>query len=701
MTRLTPLYLVALVSAPVYAQDVNEANEAATKAAAAAVAPSVVKIETAGGREVVGASGGPGSRQAGVRIGVGPTTGLVVDKDGYVISSAFNFANRPTDIFVTVPGRPRLVAKVVATDTTRMLTLLKVDARDLPVPAAVPKKVIRVGQWALALGRALDPDVSHLPSVSAGVVSATNRIVGKMVQTDAKVSPVNYGGPLVAIDGRVIGVLVPAAPRGEGETAGVEWYDSGIGFAVPLEDVFAVLPRLKEGKDLRRGLLGVTPKDGEDRYGEVVVVGTVARGSAAEKSGVKAGDRITKIDGKPVAHVSQLMHALGPKYEGDKVTLVVLRDGKETEFKEVTLSGAVNAFAPPLLGILPMRDDPEPGVEVRHVLAKSPADAAGVKPGDRVLKFAPATVPMLPPVANRAQLAAMMTRVTTDTEVKVEVKRKDGGKTETFTIKLGVLPTDLLADKAPLPSSKGKAVAAAKGAPTAPKAGEPEVKPKPDEKPGGTGGDKADAETGLIRRQNKTSGRDLWLYVPDNYDPKVSHGVIVWFHAAGRGGKDAGDMKKIWGRFCAEHHFLIVGPQSKAAGGWLPSEMEEILPDVRGVLGEYTVDQSRVVAHGMGVGGQMAIYVAFHARDLVRGAAVSGSVLGTQPKDTTPDQPLSFFLVAGQKDPLLKEITEGKALLEQKKYPVVFREIADFGKEYLDEKTFDELARWMDSLDRI
>jgi len=119
------------------------------------------------------------------------------------------------------------------------------------------------------------------------------------------------------------------------------------------------------------------------------------------------------------------------------------------------------------------------------------------------------------------------------------------------------------------------------------------------------------------------------------------------------------------------------------------------------VLGQYTVDRSRVIAHGMGVGGQMAMYVGFNARDLIRGVAVTGSVLGTQPKDTVPGQPLSFFIVAGAKDPLLKDIQEGKAKLDEKKFPVVYREIADFGKEYLDEKSFQELRLWMDSLDRL
>jgi S1-C subfamily serine protease/predicted esterase len=689
------LLLAALAAGAARGQDVNGAYEKASKEAAARAAPCVVKIETSGGRAVAGGARltGPG---AGVRKGVGPTTGLIVDKDGYIVSSAFNFANKPTDIFVTVPGRPRLVAKIVANDTTRMLTLLKVEAKGLPVPVAVPKKKVQVGQWALALGRTLDPEIQDLPSISAGIVSATGRIWGKALQTDAKVSPVNYGGPLVALDGRVFGVLVPASPRGETEIAGLEWYDSGIGFAIPLEDIFAVLPKLKAGKDLHRGLLGITAQQANQQYMTPAAVGTVSPGSGAEKAGIQPGDTIIAIDGKPVANFSQLQHALGPKYEGDVVAVKVKRGDAEQQFNGVVLSGAVTAFSRPFLGILPLRDDPEPGVEIRFVYPKSAADTAGLKTGDRILKIGPGAVPkgrpaVLAAVTSRAQLTALVARFRAGTDVKLEVKRKAGGKTETLTLKLGNQPDDL-PGKLPLPSSAKRALEQPKRGP-APKAAPPK---KADAKE-----KKEEVETGLLQRANKTLGRQYWVYVPENYDKNISHGVIVWFHAAGKGGKDADDMVKIWRDFCEDYHFLLVGPKAKSNDGWVASETEEVVRDLRTVLGEYTVDRNRVVAHGMGVGGQMAFYVGFHARDVIRGVAVSGAVLGTQPKDTVPNQPLSFFIVAGAKDPLVKEIAEGKTRLVEKKFPVQYREIADFGKEYLDDKTFGELRVWMDSLDRI
>lgn len=690
--------------------DVNESIEKAMKAASAKVAPTIVKIETAGGAEVIPGGGGKKGPAGGggVRKGVGPTTGVIVSADGYVISSAFNFANKPTDIFITIPGHPqRLVAKVVANDQTRMLTLLKIDAKELPVPEAFPKKEIEVGQWSLSLGRTLDINVDHPPSMSIGIVSATNRIWGKALQTDAKTSPVNYGGPLVAIDGRVYGVIVPMSNRAEGESAGVDVYDGGIGFAVPFEDVLAMLPRLKEGKDLRRGLLGISPQ-GSDVYNAPPVIGAIQPDSAAAQAGMAIGDRITEINGKSVSNYSALQHILGPMYDGDVVTVKVKRGDKEVEFKNVKLHGIVTAYVNAFFGVLPMRDDPGPGVEVRYVYPKSPADIAGIKTGDRIMKFGPGTAS---PVQNRAALLTAIHRLNPGVEVKVEVKRKEGGKVETLTAKLVPMPEDL-PTKLPLPSSAGKALE-----------GQPKPKDKdpfPPKDPFGKGPlsniradvkaddekkdekkDKPKIETGFMTRTNEALGREYWIFVPDNYDPNVSHGLIVWFHPAGQGGKDGEKMMKTFRDFAEDNHFIVMGPKSGNNTGWVASETELVMQDVKAVMGQYTIDRTRVVAHGMGNGGQMAFYVGFHARDVFRGVCTVGATLGTQPKDNVANQPLSFFICGGDKDPLLKEIVASKDLLVEKRFPVIFREMKESGKEYFDLKTFTDFLAWLDSLDRI
>jgi len=295
-------------------------EEQAFKDATAKVAPSVVQIQTFGGLDRVGET----------LTGTGPTSGLVVSPDGYVISSAFNFAAKPAAVVIRLPDGSRHYAKVIATDRSRMLTLLKIDASDLPVPEPAP--VAKVGEWALAVGKAFDPSV---PNMSPGVISAKDRIWGKAVQTDAKTSPFSYGGPLIDVHGRVLGVIVPLSMTSDEVMAGTEWYDSGIGFAVPIDQVMASFERLRDGKDLHRGTLGVvTTKPGE-MFAEPAVAEVRAE-SAGAKAGVKPGDVVTAIDGRPIARQAEALRALGPKYAGETVKLTVKRGDEELTF-DVTL----------------------------------------------------------------------------------------------------------------------------------------------------------------------------------------------------------------------------------------------------------------------------------------------------------------------------------------------------------------------------
>ena len=277
------------------------------------------------------------------------------------------------------------------------------------------------------------------------------------------------------------------------------------------------------------------------------------------------------------------------------------------------------------------------------------------------------------------------------------MKRQAGGKTETLTVKLGVSP-ETIPDSVPLPSTREKALdtpkAAGKVAP-APKADEkkPEEKKPDDEKKGPT--------TGLLQRKNATLGREYWLYVPETYTPNISHGVIVWLHPAGKGGKDADEMVKIWRPFLEDFHYIMVGPKAQGVEGWVASETEGVSTDVKEVLGQYTIDRNRVIAHGMGIGGQMAFYLGFNSRDLIRGVATTGAALATNPKENLPNQTLAFFIVGGEKDPAVKAIAQGQAALAEKRFPVVYRQLKDFGKEYMLQTTLLELCVWMDSLDKI
>ena len=661
--------------------DLTVLQSQALQAGVARVAPSVAQIETSGGVDVLGS--GPER----LRKGVGPTTGLVVGSDGYIISSAFNFANKPAAIFVALPGhKDRFVARVVATDQTRMVTLLKIDASGLPVPAACPKGEIRVGQSAAALGRTWT-GTEGPPSVSVGIVSALGRIWGKAIQTDAKVSPVNYGGPLIDIQGRVLGVLVPASPRAQDETAGMEWYDSGIGFAIPLEDVNAVLPRLRDGHDLKRGLLGIIPKNPPEKYDALPEIASVLPDSAAARAGMRAGDVVTEVDGVRVVRQAQVMHVLGNKYEGDVVSVKLKRGKEEIRLNDLHLAGALVTFARGFLGILPMRDDPEAGVEVRYVYPGSSADRAGLKATDRILK---AGLDTLKPVAGRDHLMAFVGSVPADTEIQLQVRRADVKDPMTLTAKLGEFP-DAVPVELPKTSGFGKALKERKGTRPAVPPKEAEKKEVPKK-----------SDVGLLKRSTAAGDHEYWLYVPENYDPNVSHALVVWLHPAGKvGDRDIEAFVNTWSGDCADRHFIVLGPKAENESGWLASEADVVLEEVQAVMEQYTIDPQRVVVHGMANGGQMAFYLGFHSRNVVRGVAVTGAALTIQPPDNLPSQRLSFFVVAGDKDPLAKSIMETKPKLAKQKFSVVYREIPDMGRQYLDAQTLEEIIRWIDSLDRL
>ena len=169
LRRILPALLI-LTGFSAYAQDVNDATEKAMKEVAIKVAPSIARIETSGGTEAIWGAGRKGP-EVMFRRGVGESTGLVVDPNGYIITSTFNFVGKPTDIFVTVPGKPRIVAKVVGSDPTRMLTMLKIEQTGLPMPVAFPKKDVEVGMWSIALGRTLNPDLAMPPSINGGIIA--------------------------------------------------------------------------------------------------------------------------------------------------------------------------------------------------------------------------------------------------------------------------------------------------------------------------------------------------------------------------------------------------------------------------------------------------------------------------------------------------------------------------------------------------
>lgn len=314
-----------------------------TRRALQGLGPSIVEVEALGGLEEefrAPTSEAEAKEQGGIlaaggfKQAYGPTTGLVVREDGLILTTSFALSREPRHLIVTLSDGRSLVARALGRDEARGLVLLKVDAKDLPVPPFAPAGAVQVGRWALAMGRGLGRTGSgmELPVVSRGIVSGLGRVGGRAIQTSAAVSPANYGGPLAGIDGKVMGLLVPLSLSGG--MASVDIYDSGIGFAIPADDLLRLVPRLARGEHLQAGFLGVEP-DRLSRDG--VRVAQVVPGSPAAAAGLAPGDVVLKVDEVETRLAWQLRRALSARCAGDTVQLTVRR-GTATRTVEAKLA---------------------------------------------------------------------------------------------------------------------------------------------------------------------------------------------------------------------------------------------------------------------------------------------------------------------------------------------------------------------------
>jgi len=326
------LLLLPLQSPDPY--DLERARSSVVQAAVSQVQPALVQIETVGGAQPV-TEGPQGVREEGFRLADGPTTGVIVSQDGLILTSSFNFARSPSIITVTLSDGRRLVAKLLGRDEIRRLAVLKVESDgELPVPTWVPRDEMRVGQYAIACGRGIGL-AENPPFISVGIVSALDRRNGNALQTDAKVSPINYGGPLLDIDGRILGILVPKAGSG-GALAGAEWYDSGIGFAIYKRDIDEVFERLVAGDVIEQGKIGIVLVPDDDSLvpdflksffpaAKGVKIGTVVAGSPGKVADLREGDRVLSVDGQSVGDVEELLRRLSDRAAGESITLEIKR----------------------------------------------------------------------------------------------------------------------------------------------------------------------------------------------------------------------------------------------------------------------------------------------------------------------------------------------------------------------------------------
>ena len=621
--------------------DLLLAEEQALQQAAEKVSPSVVQIEVLGGLETVSD---------------GPVTGLAVSADGFILSSATNFQDTTTAILVSTPSGKRASATIVAHDYNRNLVLLKVNTPEVfPLTVAIPHKEIVVGQWAIALGKTYSRDTANQ---SVGIISATNRIWGKAVQTDAKISPANYGGPLIDIYGRVYGILTPLSPRGGGgPTEGTEWYDSGIGFAIPLVDILPQLDKLKAGQDLYPGRLGISLRTG-DIYDLPAEVVSVQPKSPARKAGLQKGDIIIKINDMVITRQAQLRHALGGKYAGDLLT-VSYRRGEDVLSTDVTLVEKLQPYEHPLLGILPDRNHEQAGVKVRYVYPDSAAAKITLQAGDVI------TAVNSEEVADAATLRLLLSNYEPNNEISITFVRNNQPTSSALT--LGSLPTI-----------------------------------NPNIQPHGSPTNPAPANrlaTGLVDVKLPEEKNECVALIPDNYRHDVPHALVVWLHAPGDHDDEA--LQNQWSTLGEQYQLIVLAPRSADQARWNPTQVDFIRKTIDNLMATYNIDRTRIVVHGRQAGGSMSYLLGFSHRDLIRGVAPVDAALParTAIEANDPALRLAFYAFHVKGSRLETASQAGLERLKKAKFPVSAIQID--GMQGITNAQRSNFVQWIDSLDRL
>lgn len=294
--------------------------------------------------------GGQQAPEREVPSGVG--SGFVIDSDGYLLTN-HHVVDGAESIIVTFPDKREFKGKVIGSDQRTDVALVKIEGKNLPFLKIGNVNNTKVGQWVVAIGSPFGLE----NSVTAGIVSAKGRDTGEylpFIQTDVAVNPGNSGGPLLNLDGEVIGINSQIYSR----TGGF----MGISFAIPIDEAMRVAKQLRENGKVSRGRIGVgigeVDKDVAKALGldsaVGALVGSVGKDSPADKAGVIAGDIILRFDGKKVEKASDLPRIVGETKPGSKVNMVLWRKGAEktvsitvAEFEtEATKPAAAHAEKP-------------------------------------------------------------------------------------------------------------------------------------------------------------------------------------------------------------------------------------------------------------------------------------------------------------------------------------------------------------------
>lgn len=339
----------------------------------------------------------------------GMGSGILLEQRGAILTN-HHVVNGFDEIKVQFADGAEYRAKVKGSDARSDVAVLEIKGKapDSWIGATLgDSDQLKVGNLVLAVGAPFGLS----QTVTQGVISATGRAnVGitdyeDFIQTDTPINPGNSGGPLVNMRGEVIGVNTAIA-------TGIGQY-SGVGFAIPSNMVKAMLPSLLKGESITRGQLGIgiqdlNPElarqfDIKDQRG--VLVGSVARGSAAEKAGIRVGDVVTSYAGKEVRDTGQLRNLVAGTAPGTRVKIGIVRDGTKLEIMasvgelqadalESASSEEADGVRDEALGIdareipprLRQRLDEPGGVFVAGVRSGSAAAASGIQPDDVIIQ---------------------------------------------------------------------------------------------------------------------------------------------------------------------------------------------------------------------------------------------------------------------------------------------------------------------------
>ena len=265
---------------------------------------------------------------------MGEGSGVIVDAKGYILTN-YHVVGEADKLTVRLFDGREMKGTVQGTDPKTDLAVVRVDAENLPVAKLGDSDKLRVGAWAIAIGSPFGLE----ETVTVGVISAKGRAgfgtgtYEDFIQTDASINPGNSGGPLVNIDGEVIGVNAMIIQPGQ-----------GIGFAIPINLAKTIMLELiKQGKVTRPwvgiGLQDISPElmtFFKIREKEGALISQVYAGSPAEKADLKTGDIVVEVDGVKIKNSQDVVREVLKKKIGQKVLLVVIREGKRLEVPVTT-----------------------------------------------------------------------------------------------------------------------------------------------------------------------------------------------------------------------------------------------------------------------------------------------------------------------------------------------------------------------------